>query len=56
MDRQISEIAFFTDNVTEMTAYYTKFLKSEPVHSSPDMAVFMAGGTKIFIHKNYDLC
>jgi len=54
MDRQISEIAFFTDNVTEMTAYYTKFLKSEPVHSSPDMAVFMAGGTKIFIHKNYD--
>ncbi len=47
------EIAKFTDNVAEMSAFYRKLLGSEPVAESPDMAIFMNGSTKIFIHKLY---
>lgn len=47
------EMAYFTDNVKEMTDFYRKLLNSEPVHASNDMAIFMNGKTKIFIHKMY---
>lgn len=51
--KQLTEIAYFTDNVAGMAAFYQKFLGANPVARSPDMAVFMADQTKIFIHKTY---
>jgi len=48
---RLIEIAYFTDNVAGMAAFYQKLLS--PVAQSPDMAILMAGQTKIFIHKTY---
>jgi catechol 2,3-dioxygenase-like lactoylglutathione lyase family enzyme len=39
---KLCELAFFTDNVETMTAFYRRLLGSEPV-----------GETKLFIHRNY---
>lgn len=50
---KLTEIATFTDDVEAMTAFYAALLDSVPVAQSPDMAIFMAGGTKIFIHRTY---
>lgn len=50
---KLSELAFFTDNVAEMTTFYQRLLKSAPVAQSDDMAIFMIGTTKLFIHRNY---
>ena len=47
------ELAFFTDNVPEMTAFYQRLLGKEPVAQSDGMAIFMSGQTKIFIHRSY---
>jgi catechol 2,3-dioxygenase-like lactoylglutathione lyase family enzyme len=47
------ELAYFTPNVTEMAAFYRALLGTAPVAQSPDMAIFMAGHTKIFIHRTY---
>jgi catechol 2,3-dioxygenase-like lactoylglutathione lyase family enzyme len=49
----IAEIAYFTDNVSGMAAFYQHLLGEAPVARSDDMAIFMAGGTKVFIHKTY---
>jgi catechol 2,3-dioxygenase-like lactoylglutathione lyase family enzyme len=51
---KLIEIAKFTDNVAEMAAFYRRLLGSEPVAESPDMAIFMVGETKVFIHKTYE--
>ncbi|HKY54674.1 MAG TPA: VOC family protein [Anaerolineales bacterium] len=50
---KIHELAYFTDNVKEMADFYRGLLGAEPVAQSDDMAIFMSGGTKIFIHRNY---
>ncbi len=50
---KLTELAYFTDNVAEMTAFYKTLLGSDPVHASEDMAIFMSDHTKIFIHKTY---
>ncbi len=50
---KLTELAFFTDNVLEMTAFYKSLLGSEPVAQSENMSIFMTGETKIFIHQNY---
>src|SRR5262245_18940186 len=50
---KLSELAYFTDNVKEMTDFYRTLLGVEPVAGSEDMAIFMSGETKIFIHRNY---
>jgi catechol 2,3-dioxygenase-like lactoylglutathione lyase family enzyme len=50
---KLAEIAFFTDNVPQMTDFYRRLLGSEPVASSKTMAIFFAGETKIFIHDKY---
>lgn len=47
------EVAYFTEDVAAMADFYTKLLGSDPVAVSEDMAIFMAGDTKIFIHKTY---
>lgn len=51
---KLIEIAKFTDKVTEMSAFYRQLLGASPIAESPDMAIFMNGGVKIFIHKTYE--
>lgn len=51
---KLTEIAFFTDKVAEMAAFYRHLTGSDPVAESPGMAIFMMGGTKIFIHEMYE--
>ena len=50
---QISELAYFTDKVSEMAAFYKALFGSEPVAESEDMAIFMNNGVKVFIHRSY---
>lgn len=50
---KLVELAYFTDNVTHMTDFYRSLLGTEPVAASEDMAIFMSGETKVFIHKKY---
>ena len=49
----LHELAYFTDNVQGMADFYRALLGTEPVAQSDDIAIFMSGGTKIFIHRNY---
>lgn len=51
---KLSEIAHFTSNVAAMAAFYQTLLGSDPAAASPDMAIFMAGDVKVFIHKSYE--
>jgi catechol 2,3-dioxygenase-like lactoylglutathione lyase family enzyme len=51
---KLIEIAKFTNNVAGMSTFYRGLLGVEPVAESPDMAIFMSGETKIFIHKLYE--
>ena len=50
---ELVELAFFTDDVNEMAAFYRSLLGVDPVASSDGMAIFLVGGTKIFIHQTY---
>ena len=50
---KLHELAYFTDNVKGMADFYRGLLGTEPVAQSEDIAIFMSGGTKIFIHHNY---
>jgi catechol 2,3-dioxygenase-like lactoylglutathione lyase family enzyme len=50
---KLHELAYFTDNVKGMADFYRGLLGAEPVARSDDMAIFMSGATKIFIHRNY---
>ena len=50
---KLHELAYFTDNIQGMADFYRSLLGAEPVAQSDDMAIFMSGGTKIFIHRNY---
>ena len=50
---KLHELAYFTDNIKGMSGFYRGLLGSEPVAQSDDMAIFMSGHTKIFIHRNY---
>ena len=50
---KLIELAYFTDNVQQMAVFYRSLLETEPVAASDDMAIFMNGETKIFIHRSY---
>lgn len=50
---KLIELAYFTPNVAEMSAFYRVLLGTDPVAQSPDMAIFLMGHTKIFIHRSY---
>lgn len=50
---KLTELAYFTENVQEMTAFYRRLLDQEPVAQSADMSVFMLGPLKILIHRAY---
>ena len=50
---KLVELAHFTDDVQAMEGFYRALLGAEPVARSEDMAIFMNGDTKIFIHRKY---
>lgn len=50
---KLSEIAFFTDNVASMSAFYRDLLGIEPAYESADLAIFEHGGVHILIHHSY---
>jgi catechol 2,3-dioxygenase-like lactoylglutathione lyase family enzyme len=49
----VVEVAYFTDQLEAMTAFYQQVLESEPVEKSEGMTVFQSGTTKIFLHALY---
>ena len=51
---QLTEIAYFTKDVKKTSEFYKTLLGSEPVAQSEEMSIFMVGGTKIFIHRDYE--
>jgi catechol 2,3-dioxygenase-like lactoylglutathione lyase family enzyme len=50
---KLVDIAYFTDDVGSMADFYRRLLSAEPISRSADMAVFLVGETKVFIHKTY---
>jgi catechol 2,3-dioxygenase-like lactoylglutathione lyase family enzyme len=50
---KLIELAYFTENVQQMEDFYRSLLGTEPVARSDDMAIFMTGQAKIFIHRKY---
>jgi catechol 2,3-dioxygenase-like lactoylglutathione lyase family enzyme len=50
---KLIELAYFTDNVQEMSDFYRDLLGTEAIAASEDMAIFMNGDVKIFIHRTY---
>ncbi len=49
----VVELAYFTDDVAAMAAYYRTLLNAEPVTASDSIAIFQAGATTILIHETY---
>ena len=50
---KLSELAFFTDDVAAMTAFYRTLLGAEPVYQSGDLAIFDQDGLHVLIHRSY---
>jgi len=50
---KLVELAYFTENVQALENFYRNLLGAEPVAKSDDMAIFMNGDVKIFIHRKY---
>jgi len=51
--KKLTEIARFTDNLPELTAFYRQLLGVEPAAQSEGMSIFMLGETKLFLHRTY---
>ncbi|HLF67797.1 MAG TPA: VOC family protein [Gaiellaceae bacterium] len=49
--REVSEIAFFTDQVEAATGFYRALLASAPEAEWPGGAIFAAGGAKVLVHE-----
>ncbi len=50
---KFNEIAYFVENVTAMADFYRRLLGSEPVAQSENMAIFLVGETRLFLHFKY---
>jgi len=50
---KLVELAHFTDDVPAMERFYRALLGADAIARSDDMAIFINGETKIFIHKKY---
>jgi len=50
---QLHEIAYFTEDVPGMQAFYERLLGAVPIAASEGMAIFLSGDTKLFIHRSY---
>ena len=51
---KLVEMAFFSDDVPAMTAFYRKLLGQEPVYDGGNIAIFQQGEVKIFLHERYE--
>lgn len=51
--KELTEIAFFSDDVPKMADFYKDLLDASPVAQSEGMAIFILGKTKLFIHRTY---
>ncbi len=51
---QLTEIACFNKDFKGTSEFYKTLLGSEPVAQSEGISIFMVGGTKIFIHREYE--
>ena len=52
---KLVELAYFSDQVPEMADFYRRLLGAEPVYEGDGIAIFLLGGTKIFIHHKYEV-
>ena len=50
---ELSELAFFTDDVGKMTAFYQKLLGKAPDYADSRMAIFTLGKITFLIHTRY---
>lgn len=50
---ELSELAFFTDDVPKMTEFYQKLLGKAPDYSIQNMAIFTLGRVTLLIHTRY---
>ena len=50
---KLVELAYFTDDVKQMSDFYRSLLGVDPVALSDDMAIYLNGDVKIFIHRTY---
>lgn len=50
---KINEVAYFCEDLQAMARFYRRLLGSDPVAQSEGMAIFLAGETKIFLHRTY---
>ena len=50
---KLVEMAYFSNDVPAMVNFYRKFLGKEPVYDGGNIAIFMVGETKIFLHETY---
>jgi catechol 2,3-dioxygenase-like lactoylglutathione lyase family enzyme len=50
---KLVELAYFTEDVDRVVAFYRTLLGAEPVARAEGMAIFLIGDTKIFIHHSY---
>jgi catechol 2,3-dioxygenase-like lactoylglutathione lyase family enzyme len=50
---KLIELAWFTENIGQMTDFYCTLLGAGPLAQSDDMAIFLTGETKIFLHRTY---
>ena len=51
----LTELAYFTDNVKEMADFYQRLLGERPVAQSEQMTIFAIGGVRLLIHYRYPL-
>jgi catechol 2,3-dioxygenase-like lactoylglutathione lyase family enzyme len=52
--RKLAELAMFTDQVAETTAFYERMLGAPPTFKADDIAVFkLPGDITLLIHKKY---
>lgn len=52
--KKLVEIAKFSKNVSALADFYEKLLGAAPIARSEDMAIFMLGDTKLFLHHHYE--
>jgi len=52
---ELSELAFFTDDVAKMTEYYQRFLGKVPDYTGPNITIFTLGRVTLLIHARYSL-
>jgi catechol 2,3-dioxygenase-like lactoylglutathione lyase family enzyme len=51
IERAVSEVALFTDDVAAAKDFYARLLASEPEAEWPGGAVFSAGSAKVLVHE-----